>query len=79
MRLVRLLAAWCAFTPALTPFAGTAQQSSPAAPSAPAPSARQTQTAEKFYVQGVRAMEKGDVDAAEKAFAKAAKADPSNA
>ena len=42
------------------------------------PSARQTRTAEKFYVQGVRAMEKGDVDAAEKAFAKAAKADPSN-
>ncbi len=29
-------------------------------------------------MQGVRAMEKGDVDAAEKAFAKAAKADPSN-
>lgn len=78
MRLVRLLAAWCAFTPALTPLAGYAQQSSPAAPSPPAPSARQTRTAEKFYVQGVRAMEKGDVDAAEKAFAKAAKADPSN-
>src|SRR5271169_3633552 len=82
MRLVRLLAAWCAFTsaftPALTPIAGHAQQSSPAAPSAPAPSARQTRNAEKFYVQGVRAMEKGDVDAAEKAFAKASKADPSN-
>ena len=75
MRLVRLLAAWCAFTPALTPLAGYAQQSSPAAPSAPAPSARQTRAAEKFYLQGVRAMEKGDVDAAEKAFAKAAKAD----
>src|ERR1700691_1132419 len=38
----------------------------------------QTRTAEKYYVLGVRAMEKGDVDAAEKAFAKAAKADPSN-
>src|ERR1700733_16292908 len=38
----------------------------------------QTRTAEKFYLQGVRAMEKGDVDAAEKAFAKASKADPSN-
>ena len=74
MRLVRLLAAWCA----LTPLAGYAQQSTPAAPSAPAPSARQTRAAEKFYLQGVRAMEKGDVDAAEKACAKAAKADPSN-
>jgi general secretion pathway protein D len=74
MRLVRLLAAWCA----LTPLAGYAQQSSPAASSAPEPSARQTRTAEKFYLQGVRAMEKGDVDAAEKAFAKASEADPSN-
>ena len=74
MRLVRLLAAWCAFTPALTPPAGYAQQSS----TAPAPTARETRNAEKFYLQGVRAMEKGDVDAAEKAFAKAAKADPSN-
>jgi type II secretory pathway component GspD/PulD (secretin) len=34
--------------------------------------------AEKSYLLGVRAMEKGDVDAAEKAFAKASKADPSN-
>ena len=40
--------------------------------------ASQARTAQKFYVQGVRAMEKGDVDAAEKAFAKASKADPSN-
>jgi type II secretory pathway component GspD/PulD (secretin) len=38
----------------------------------------QTRAAEKYYVLGVRAMERGDVDAAEKAFAKAAKADPSN-
>src|ERR1700683_4911757 len=42
------------------------------------PSARQRKTAEKFCSQGVRAMEKGDADAAEKAFAQAAKADPSN-
>jgi general secretion pathway protein D len=74
MRLVRLLAAWCA----LTPLAGYAQQSPPAAPSAPAPTARQTRAAEKFYLQGVRATEKGDVDAAERAFAKASAADPSN-
>jgi general secretion pathway protein D len=76
MRLVRLLAAWCA----LTPLAGYAQQSSPAtaAPSTPPPSSRQTRAAEKSYLQGVRAMEKGDVDGAEKAFAKASKADPSN-
>ena len=78
MRLACLLAAWCAFTPALTPLAGYAQQSSPAPDAAPPSSLRQTRTAEKFYVQGVRAMEKGDVDAAEKAFAKASKADPSN-
>src|ERR1700761_256620 len=76
MRLVRLLAAWCV----LTPLAGFAQESSPppAAASTPPPSARQTRSAEKFYLQGVRAMEKGDVDGAEKAFAKASKADPSN-
>ncbi len=76
MRLVRLLAAWCAFTPALTPL--RAMRSSPRRRLRPAPSARETRNAEKFYLQGVRAMEKGDVDAAEKAFAKAAKADPSN-
>ena len=74
MRSVRLLVAWCA----LTPLAGYAQQSSPAAMPPAEPTARQSRTAEKFYVQGVRAMEKGDVDAAEKAFAKASKADPSN-
>lgn len=62
----------------LTPHAGQSQQSSPAATSAVEPSARQTQVAEKSYLLGVRAMEKGDVDAAEKAFAKASKADPSN-
>ena len=73
---VCLLVAVCA----LTPHAGQAQQSSPAvtAPPAVEPSARQTRMAQKFYLLGVRAMEKGDVEAAEKAFAKASKADPSN-
>jgi general secretion pathway protein D len=88
MRLVCLLAAWCA----LTPLAGYAQKSAPAdatpapatptaAPAfsaAPTPSSRQVRKAEEFYAQAVRAMEKGDVDEAEKAFAKAAKADPTN-
>src|ERR1700722_6308957 len=72
---------------ALMPWAAYAQQPSPPAATPPAaqpsdreiePSARQRKTAEKAYAQGVRAMEKGDVDAAEKAFARAAKADPSN-
>ena len=62
MRLVHLLAAVCV----LTPVCVWAQQSS------------QERTAQRFYVQGVRAMEKGDVDAAEKAFGKASHADPSN-
>src|SRR3984885_2116577 len=72
---------------ALLPLAAYAQQPSPpvnkpppVAPSSPEiePSARQRKTAEKAYAQGVRAMAKGDADAAEKAFAKAVKADPSN-
>src|ERR1700742_2401229 len=62
MRLVLLLAAFFV----LTPVCVYAQQSS------------KERAAQKFYVQGVRAMEKGDVEAAEKAFAKASKADPSN-
>jgi general secretion pathway protein D len=62
MRLIHLVAAFCA----LTPLCVNAQQSS------------QERKAQKFYVQGVRAMEKGDVDAAEEAFAKASQADPSN-
>src|SRR5271156_5516360 len=62
MRLIHLLAAFCA----LTPVCVSAQQSS------------QERAAQKFYVRGVHAVEKGDVDAAEKAFAKASKADPSN-
>ena len=81
-----LLAAFCA----LTPPPGLTQQINPSAvappvasPSAPvvepqAPSTRQTRKGEKYYALGVQAMEKGDVEAAEKAFAKAAKADPSN-
>jgi general secretion pathway protein D len=70
------LAAWWA----LTPFAVVAQQASPAVnvPPASEPSTRQARAAEKYYALGVRAMEKGDVAAAEKAFAKASKADPSN-
>ncbi len=39
---------------------------------------RQIRAAEKFYAQGVRAMEKGDIESAQTAFAKAAKADPNN-
>jgi general secretion pathway protein D len=70
----------------LMPPATFAQQPAPVTPS-PAvetsprqvePSARQRKTAEKFYSQGVRALEKGDADGAEKAFAQAVKADPSN-
>lgn len=71
---VCLLAGLCA----LTARAGQAQQSSPAAPPAGEPSGRQTRLAQKSYLLGVRAMEKGDVDAAEKAFAQASKDDPSN-
>jgi general secretion pathway protein D len=65
---------------ALVPLAAYAQQPSPPVTTPPAaqPSARRIKAAEKAYAQGVRAMEKGDVDAAEKAFARAAKADPSN-
>ena len=44
MRLIHLFAAFCALTPACV----NAQQAS------------QTRTAQKFYVQGVRAVEKGD-------------------
>jgi general secretion pathway protein D len=71
-----LLAAWCA----LLPLHGYPQKSSPAATTPPArePSPRQRRSAEKFYAQGVRATEKGDVEAAEKAFTKASQADPFN-
>jgi general secretion pathway protein D len=64
----------------LTPHAGQAQQASlpVTAPPTVQPSARQARLAQQSYLLGVRAMEKGDVDGAEKAFAKASKADPSN-
>jgi general secretion pathway protein D len=42
------------------------------------PSARQKRKAEQFYIQGVRAMDKGDMDAAEKDFTRAAQSDPTN-
>jgi general secretion pathway protein D len=42
------------------------------------PSARQKRKAEEFYLAGVRAMDKDDVDAAEKDFARAEQADPTN-
>jgi general secretion pathway protein D len=64
----RLSSEWMGVVCLLAAFAGYAQQATPA----------KTRAAEKYYAQGVRAMEKGDVDAAEKAFAKAAKSDPSN-
>jgi type II secretory pathway component GspD/PulD (secretin) len=72
---------------AFMPAATFAQQPAPPVTPPPAvetspgrvePSAHQRKTAEKFYSQGVRAMEKGDFDAAEKAFAQAVKLDPSN-
>jgi type II secretory pathway component GspD/PulD (secretin) len=46
--------------------------------SAAEPSNKQIHAGEKYYAEGVRAMEKGDVDAAYDAFSKAAKADPGN-
>ncbi len=64
----------------IMPLIGSAQEPAPPATPTPAkePTPRQVRAAEKFYAQGVRAMQKGDVDAAEKAFAKAVKADPSS-
>lgn len=71
-----LLAAWCV----LLPLRGYTQQSSPAVTTPPPtePSSSQRRKAEKFYAQGVRATEKGDVEAAEKAFTQASQADPTN-
>jgi hypothetical protein len=43
-----------------------------------APTPADTRSGEKFYAQGVRAVERGDADAAEKAFSKAVQADPGN-
>jgi general secretion pathway protein D len=62
----------------LIPRVAFAQQSAPPTASTGESSPRQIRTAEKAYAQGVRAMEKGDLDGAEKDFAKAVKADPSN-
>lgn len=48
------------------------------APSRPKVSARQRARAEKLYLNGVRAVQRGDAAAAEQAFSQAAQADPSN-
>lgn len=52
----------------------------PQDPGTPArqPSERQKRKAEHFYLEGVRAMDKGDVEAAEKDFTRAAQSDPTN-
>jgi general secretion pathway protein D len=60
---------WLTACCVLVPLTGLTQQ---------APTPRETRLAEKYYAQGVRAVEKGDVDAAEKAFSKAVEADPTN-
>ena len=77
-----LTASWVFIPPATFPQQSAPQVTPPhaieASPREAEPSARQRKKAEKFYSQGVRAMEKGDADAAEKAFAQAVKADPSN-
>src|ERR1700722_1782717 len=65
MSLFRWLTTCCA----LASLTGIAQQ-------APAPP--YIRAAEKYYAQGVKAVERGDADAAEKAFSKAVEADPSN-
>jgi general secretion pathway protein D len=71
-----LLVGWCALVSAtaVAQDAATPAQETEAAH----PSPRRSRAAEKYYVQGVRATEKGDVEAAEAAFAKATKADPAN-
>jgi general secretion pathway protein D len=76
----RLSSWWLGAVCVLAACAGYAQQASPPVTTPPAsePSTRQTRAAEKYYALGVRAMDKGDAAAAEKAFAKATKADPSN-
>ncbi len=75
---------------ALTPAGAMAQQKpapvssapkaavSAAENSGPAPAPAKKRDAEKFYLQGLRAINKGDAEAAEKAFARAAQADPAN-
>ncbi|MGC2400325.1 MAG: hypothetical protein WA510_11100 [Acidobacteriaceae bacterium] len=73
MRLARWMTACCV----LAPLAVFGQQPSQES-QAHEPSPRQIRAGEKFYALGVRAMGKGDVEAAEKDFAKASQADPSN-
>jgi general secretion pathway protein D len=67
LRTLTRLPFWCLLACALTASAAE-----------PEPSHKQIQAGEKYYAEGVRAMEKGDVDAAYDAFSKAAKADPGN-
>jgi general secretion pathway protein D len=64
--------------PATQPAATANSQ--PAAKASPAaePNAQQKGDAETSYLKGVRAMDKGDVQTAEKAFARAARQDPAN-
>jgi general secretion pathway protein D len=64
--------------PATQPAATANSQ--PAAKASPAaePNAQQKGDAETSYLKGVRAMDKGDVQTAEKAFARAAQQDPAN-
>jgi general secretion pathway protein D len=61
-----------------SPLAAWTQEAAPPQPKTPAPSSRQIRIAEKYYALGVRAMDKGDVESAEKDFAKASQADPAN-
>ncbi len=67
LRSIARVPCWCLLVCALTASAAETETSN-----------RQIRAGEKFYAQGVRAMEKGDIDAAEAAFAKAAEADPNN-
>ena len=65
LRSLTRVACWCLLACAAT---------APAAET----SNKQIRAGERFYAEGVRAMEKGDIDAAQDAFAKAVKADPNN-
>ena len=56
----------------------TSQAASAVENGAPKTSNRAKRKGEKFYVQGLRAMDIGDANAAEKAFAQAAQEDPRN-
>jgi len=80
MRLARYLTAWCVLAPlaALAQQQPQPEQSQSHQQQASGPSPKQIRAAEKFYAQGVRALSKGDVAVAEKDFAKASQADPTN-